>query len=35
MVLFYTFPFLDANVFDEVGDKDSLQALTSAFLGAP
>jgi len=25
MVLFYTFPFLDANDFDEVGYKDSLQ----------
>jgi len=25
MILIYTFPFFDANDFDEVGDKDSLQ----------
>jgi hypothetical protein len=25
MILIYTFPFLDANDFDEGGDKDSLQ----------
>jgi hypothetical protein len=25
MIFFYTFPFLDANDFDELGDKDSLQ----------
>jgi len=25
MILLYTFPFLDVNDFDEVGDKNSLQ----------
>jgi hypothetical protein len=25
MIAFYTFPFLDATDFDEVGDKNSLQ----------